>query len=313
MRERILSREEFKTLLNSNDVYLYEQARNLRRKAYGNKIYLRGLIEFTNYCKNDCFYCGLRRSNSGARRYRLSKKQILECCAEGYEAGIRTFVLQGGEDVFFTDEILTDIIRAIKCKHPDCAVTLSIGEREYESLKLLRGAGADRYLLRHETADSGHYASLHPPEMQISSRLECLRNMKGLGFQTGCGFMVGSPGQTLGNIADDLFYIKELDPEMVGAGPFIPHSSTPFAEEKAGDLRLVLSVLAILRLMKPGLLLPATTALATIENRGYELGINAGANVIMQNISPVSVREKYQIYNNKNEAGEDLTQRMQSI
>ncbi|MCL2698036.1 MAG: [FeFe] hydrogenase H-cluster radical SAM maturase HydE [Oscillospiraceae bacterium] len=312
-RERILTRDEFKKLLISDDDYLHEKARNEREKIYGNKIYLRGLIEFTNYCKNNCLYCGLRHANTQAKRYRLTKGQILECCAAGYDAGIRTFVLQGGEDAFYTDEVLTDVIRAIKNNYSDCAITLSVGERGYDSLKLLRAAGADRYLLRHETADTRHYAALHPPEMSLAARQKCLRDLKELGFQTGCGFMVGSPGQTLANIADDLFFIKELDPEMVGAGPFIPHSNTPFAEEKAGDLKLVLNILAILRLMKPSLLLPATTALATISNRGYEQGVNAGANVIMQNISPVSVREKYRIYNNKIGACENLTQRMQNV
>ncbi|MCL2638355.1 MAG: [FeFe] hydrogenase H-cluster radical SAM maturase HydE [Oscillospiraceae bacterium] len=312
-QERILSRGEFAELLTCEDDYLHEAARKARENIYGNKIFLRGLIEFTSYCKNDCFYCGLRRSNSSAARYRLSKEQILNCCDEGYDAGYRTFVLQGGEDAFFTDEILTDIIRAIKCKYPDCALTLSTGERGFESLKLLREAGADRYLLRHETADSAHYAELHPPEMQASARQKCLRDLKELGFQTGCGFMVGSPKQTLENIVSDLLFIKELDPEMVGVGPFIPHSATPFAKEKAGNLKLVLNILAILRLMKPSLLLPATTALATIENQGYELGINAGANVIMQNISPLTAREKYKIYDNKIGASENLKQRIKNI
>lgn len=313
MRERNLTRDEFRTLLNSEDHYLHEQARHTCGKIYGNKIYLRGLIEFTNYCKNDCFYCGLRRGNREAERYRLTKEQILECCAEGYASGCRTFVLQGGEDAHFTDEILADIIRAIKGRFSDCAVTLSVGERDYTSLRLLREAGADRYLLRHETADSAHYAALHPPEMKFNTRLKCLRDLKELGFQTGCGFIVGSPGQTLENIVGDLLFIKELNPEMVGVGPFIPHSHTPFAGERAGELRLVLNILAILRLMKPSLLLPATTALATIESKGYELGISAGANVIMQNISPVSARERYQIYNNKAGAAADLSQRMKSI
>jgi biotin synthase len=312
-QERFLSRKEFKILLDSEDEALYQKARSARERFFGNKIYLRGLIEFTSYCKNDCLYCGLRRSNAEASRYRLTLEEILECCAEGYQAGMRTFVLQGGEDVFFDDEVLTEIIRAIKCRFSDCAVTLSIGEREYKSLKLLREAGADRYLLRQETSDFEHYAALHPLEMTLISRQTCLHNIKELGFQTGCGFMVGSPGQTLGNIVSDLIFMKELDPEMIGVGPFIPHASTPLAHEKAGDLRLVLNIIAILRLMKPNLLLPATTALATIDKKGYELGINAGANVIMQNISPVSVREKYRIYDNKAVACEDLTQRMQSI
>ena len=308
-----MEHDEFITLLNSNEEALYEQAHSAREKIFGNKIYLRGLIEFTNFCKNDCFYCGLRHGNSELERFRLTKEEILECCAEGYGAGIRTFVLQGGEDVYFTDEILVDIISAIKCKYSDCAVTLSIGEREFDSLKRLREAGADRYLLRQETSDSDHYATMHPPEMSLISRQKCLWNIKESGFQTGCGFMVGSPGQTLENIVEDLIFTKELDPAMVGVGPFIPHSSTPFADKMAGDLRLVLNILAILRLIKPNLLLPATTALATLDEKGYELGINAGANVIMQNISPASAREKYRIYDNKAGVCENLAQRMQSI
>jgi biotin synthase len=312
-QEQFLSPEEFITLVDSGDEALHKQARFVCEKIFGNKIYLRGLIEFTNYCKNNCFYCGLRHGNSNTERYRLTKEDILECCEKGYESGIRTFVLQGGEDVHFTDEIMADIIRAIKCRYPDCAVTLSIGEREFNSLKLLREAGADRYLLRQETSDFEHYSTLHPPEMSLISRHKCLHNVKELGFQTGCGFMVGSPGQTFDNIVEDLIFTKELDPAMVGVGPFIPHASTPFAKEKAGDLRLVLNIIAILRLMKPNLLLPATTALATIDENGYELGINAGANVIMQNISPLSARENYRIYDNKVGACGNLTQRMQSI
>jgi len=298
-REKILTRDEFKVLLLCDDDYLHERARAAREKIFGNKIYLRGLIEFTNYCKNDCYYCGLRRSNSSAQRYRLTKEQILECCMEGHELGFRTFVLQSGEDAYYTDDMLVGIVSDIKANYPDCAVTLSLGERSYESLKLLREAGADRYLLRQETSDTGHYAMLHPPEMTLSTRQKCLWNLKELDYQVGCGFMIGSPGQTLDHIVDDLLFIKELAPEMVGIGPFIPHSSTPFAGEKQGDLRLTLNTLAILRLMKPNLLLPATTALGTIKDTGREMGVMAGANVIMPNLSPAGAREKYLLYDNK--------------
>jgi biotin synthase len=312
-RRKILERDEFKALLLYDGELLHKQAQKTREKIFGNKIYIRGLIEFTSFCKNNCLYCGLRSGNKNAERYRLTKVQILECCAEGYEAGFRTFVLQGGEDNFYTDEILSDIIREIKAKYPDCAITLSTGERSCESLKLLREAGADRYLLRHETANEEHYKTLHPPELKLKSRKKCLENLKKLGYQTGCGFMVGSPGQTLNHIIDDLLYIKELNPEMVGAGPFIPHSDTPFANEKAGDLKLVLNVLAILRLMKPNLLLPATTALGTIHKNGRELGVMAGANVLMLNISPLEMREKYMLYDNKVCAAESAETRLENM
>ena len=225
-QEKILAREEFKALLACDDAYLHRQARAAREAVFGNRIYLRGLIGFTNYCKNNCYYCGLRRGNADAQRYRLTNEQILACCAEGHELGFRTFVLQGGEDPYYTDDMLADIVGGIKARHPDCAVTLSLGERSYESLKLLRQAGADRYLLRQETSNPAHYAMLHPPEMTLSARQKCLWDLKEIGYQVGCGFMVGSPGQTLDHIVDDLLFIKEFDPAMMGIGPFIPHAST---------------------------------------------------------------------------------------
>jgi biotin synthase len=312
-RERILTHDEFKALLFYYDDYLYEQACAARREVYGNEIYLRGLIEFTNYCGNDCLYCGLRRSNANIKRYRMTGKQILQCCAEGYEAGFRTFVLQGGEDEYYTDEIMGGIVRSIKAEYPDCAVTLSLGERSRESLKLLREAGADRYLLRQETSCAEHFSALHPAEQTLEARQKCLRDLKALGFQTGCGFMVGSPGQTLDNIVGDLCFIRELDPEMAGIGPFIPHSDTPLAGEKAGNLSLTLNVLAIVRLIKPSLLIPATTALGTIHEHGRELGVAAGANVIMLNISPASARENYTLYDNKVCYGEDVKSRLDEM
>jgi len=297
--EKILEREEFKVLLTCEDDYLHERARAVRESFFGNQIYLRGLIEFTNYCKNDCYYCGLRCSNGDVVRYRLTREQILECCAEGHELGFRTFVLQGGEDPHYTDDMLVDLVSTIKAAHPDCAITLSLGERSYDSYKLLFDAGADRYLLRQETSSDEHYAMLHPAEMTLFARKKCLWDLKEIGYQVGCGFMVGSPGQTLDHIVDDLLFIKELDPAMVGIGPFIPHKSSPFAGEKQGDLRLTLNCLAILRLMKPNLLLPATTALGTIEETGREMGVLAGGNVVMPNLSPLDAREKYMLYDNK--------------
>jgi len=300
-----LSREEFAQVLSCDDDYLFERARFKAREVYGNKIFMRGLIEFTNYCKNDCYYCGIRAGNKKAQRYRLSKQQILDCCKNGYALGFRTFVLQGGEDPYYTDEILARIVKEIKTAYPDCAVTLSIGEREFESYELLHKAGADRYLLRHETANDEHYRTLHPEKMSSANRKKCLHDLKKLGYQVGCGFMVGSPNQTPEHIIDDLLFIKELKPHMAGIGPFIPHSDTPFRNKNPGDLRLTLKILAILRLMQPNLLIPATTALGTIDARGRELGILAGANVVMPNLSPQDVRGKYLLYDNKICTGEE--------
>lgn len=300
--------------------YLFEQARNVREQIYGKDVYIRGLIEFTNFCKNDCFYCGIRRSNGNACRYRLTKEEIMECCKRGYELGFRTFVLQGGEDAYFTDERLEEIVKAIRSQHPDCAITLSVGERPYESYKRLYDAGADRYLLRQETYNADHYRQLHPEELSAENRQQCLQNLKGIGYQVGTGFMVGSPYQTAEHLAEDMLFIKELNPHMVGIGPFIPHSDTPFAEKQAGTLELTLYMLGLLRLMLPNVLLPATTALGTIAPNGRELGILAGANVVMPNLSPMGVREKYLLYNNKLHTGveaaecvEDLKTRMKNI
>ena len=290
--------------------YLRQRAEETRKEFYGNEVFIRGLIELTNYCKNDCYYCGIRRGNKCAERYRLSKEQILNCCEAGYKAGFRTFVMQGGEDGHYTDAVLTDIIYDIKNKYPDCAVTLSLGERSKESYRALYGAGADRYLLRHETATKEHYEKLHPKELSFENRMECLYNLKEIGFQTGCGFMVGSPYQTVENIAADLKFIKDFKPHMVGIGPFIPHKDTPFKDEPAGSMEDTLKILSIVRLMLPKVLLPATTALGTVKNGGREMGILAGGNVIMPNLSPEDVREKYMLYNNKlvtgGEAAENL-------
>lgn len=287
---------------------LFERARAVRHRVYGHDVYMRGLIEFTNHCKNDCYYCGIRRSNRDAQRYRLTKEQILECCSSGHGLGFRTFVLQGGEDPFFTDEKIVDIVGAIKQNHPDCAVTLSVGEKSRESYLAYRQAGADRYLLRHETANGDHYARLHPPELSLENRKRCLYDLKELGYQVGCGFMVGSPHQTNECLADDLLFIGELQPHMVGIGPFIPHHQTPFAAQPAGSLELTLFLLGILRLMLPGVLLPATTALGTIHPLGREQGILAGANVVMPNLSPVGVRKKYMLYDNKICTGDEAAE-----
>lgn len=309
-----LSREEWISLIaNRSDVLadeLFAEARKVRQQSYGNTIYIRGLIEFTNHCKNDCFYCGIRKSNGNAERYRLSKEEILSCCKTGYALGFRTFVLQGGEDGYFTDKRLCDIVSSIKGLYPDCAVTLSVGEKSRESYQSLFDAGADRYLLRHETFDFTHYGKLHPASLSAKHRQQCLWSLKEIGYQVGTGFMVGSPYQTAENLADDMLFIKQLNPQMVGIGPFIPHHDTPFGDRAAGSLELTLFMLGLLRLMLPKVLLPATTALGTISPNGRELGISAGANVIMPNLSPVDVRQNYLLYDNKlctgNEAAESL-------
>ena len=323
-KETVLSKEEYVLLLShitpELSEYLFQQARTVREQWYGKDVYIRGLIEFTNCCKNDCYYCGIRCSNHQAQRYRLSEEEILSCADEGYTLGFRTFVLQGGEDPFFTDEVLCGIVRELKKRHPDCAVTLSMGERSRESYLALHEAGADRYLLRHETADAGHYAKLHPEEMSFDNRMRCLHDLKEIGYQVGCGFMVGSPFQTPETLAKDLKFLETFRPAMCGIGPFIPHRNTPFRDEPAGTLELTLFLLSVIRLILPEVLLPATTALGTIHPLGREMGIRAGANVVMPNLSPVSVRKKYELYNNKICTGEEsaqcrgcLEQRMKSV
>ena len=298
-----LSREDFSQLICNRTPELAEHlaktAVEVRQRQYGNSVYVRGLIEFTNHCKNNCLYCGIRRGNPKAQRYRLTEEEILSCCDAGYEMGFRTFVLQGGEDGYFTPERVESLVRAIKVRHPDCAVTLSVGEYPREVYRRWREAGADRYLLRHETADKHHYEQLHPPEMSWENRMRCLRDLKELGYQVGCGMMVGSPFQTPETLAEDLWLIQSFQPQMVGIGPFIPAHDTPFADQTAGTLELTLYLLSIIRLLLPQVLLPATTALGTIHPQGRELGILAGANVCMPNLSPATVREKYALYDHK--------------
>lgn len=293
--------------------YLFSLARKVREKYYGKDVYIRGLIEFTNYCKNDCLYCGIRRSNKNCDRYRLDESEILDCCKEGWELGFRTFVLQGGEDGFYSDKKICDIISSIKAQHPDCAVTLSIGEKSRNSYQKYFDAGADRYLLRHETADFTHYSRLHPNELSAQKRQKCLWDLKETGYQVGTGFMVGSPYQTSENLAADMIFIRELAPHMVGIGPFISHKDTPFREEKSGTLELTLFMLGLIRLTLPAVLLPATTALGTIDPQGREKGILAGANVVMPNLSPVSVRKKYLLYDNKICTGDESAQSVASL
>lgn len=292
---------------------LFALAQKTAQKSFGRQIFVRGLIEFTNYCKNDCYYCGIRRSNKNAARYRLTQEEILECCHAGYGLGFRTFVLQGGEDYFYSDEDIAAIVRSIKAQHPDCAVTLSIGERSRETYALWKKAGADRYLLRHETADCAHYAKLHPAELSAANRQNCLYTLKELGYQAGAGFMVGSPYQTAENLADDLMFLQKLRPQMIGIGPFIPHHDTPFKDEPAGSVELTLVLLAVLRLLFPHVLLPATTALGTLAPGGRLLGIKAGANVIMPNLSPQNVRGKYLLYDNKLHTGAEAAEALNEL
>ncbi len=305
-----LNDEEMLSLLSTAeyDTELFERADGIRRKIYGGDVYIRGLIEFTNYCKNNCFYCGIRRDNKNAERYRLSREEILECCREGYALGFRTFVLQGGEDGFYSDEVMCKIVSDIRGKYPDCAITLSIGERSRDSYKALFEAGANRYLLRHETADESHYKKLHPESMSLLNRKKCLFNLKEIGYQVGSGFMVGSPYQTTENILSDLRFLQELKPDMIGIGPYITHTETPFKEFKSGSLELTLRLVAILRLLFPYALIPSTTALGTIHPNGREMGLKAGANVVMPNLSPVSVRKLYDLYENKICTGDEAAQ-----
>lgn len=279
--------------------YLAKSADSVRKKHYGKKVFLRGLIEISSYCKNDCLYCGIRRSCKSAQRYRLDREQIVNCAEIGYKLGLRTFVMQGGEDSFFTDDYICETISELKNRYPDCAVTLSLGERSPESYRKMKSAGADRYLLRHETASAELYGKIHPKEMRLDNRLKCLYNLKETGFQTGSGFMVGVPFQTVEDIVKDIRFLQELQPEMIGIGPFIPHKDTPFRDEKRGTLELTLRLLGILRLMFPKVLLPATTALGTISENGRILGLKTGCNVIMPNISPEDARKKYNLYDNK--------------
>ncbi len=360
IRNPALTKAEYLLLLQRSEEpgareRLTEEAVRIRRNYYQDDVYIRGLIEFTNYCKNDCYYCGIRRSCRETVRYRLTKEEILSCCEKGYELGFRTFVLQGGEDPYFNDERMTDIVRAIRENYPDCAITLSLGERSEESYRMLREAGADRYLLRHETASEKHYGRLHPKEMSLAHRKECLWQLKEsyrmlreagadryllrhetasekhygrlhpkemslahrkeclwqlkeLGYQVGAGFMVGSPGQTYGELAEDLVFLNSLQPQMVGIGPFLPHHATPFAAEKAGSAELTLRLLSIVRILLPKVLLPATTALGTLEPKGREKGLAAGANVVMPNLSPSGNRKNYELYDNKICTGEEAAE-----
>lgn len=289
------------------------EADAVRKKMYGDEVYIRGLIEFSNFCKNDCFYCGIRASNKNAERYRLSKEQILECCAEGHALGFRTFVLQSGEDDVFGDDEIGEIVREIKNANPDCAVTLSVGERARSSYQKFFDAGADRFLLRHETANGSHYKKLHPKKMSLENRKRCLFDLREIGFQVGAGFMVGSPFQTDEDIIEDLRFMQELQPHMIGIGPFVAHRQTPFANFPNGSVQKTLNLISVIRLMFPKVLLPATTALGTLCPDGREKGLRHGANVLMPNLSPKSAREKYSLYDNKIFSGEEAAENLKRL
>lgn len=310
LKTKNLSDGELLELIKTDtfDEELFFAADKVRREHYGTDVYVRGLIEFTNYCKNDCYYCGIRHGNKKAVRYRLSREDIMECCREGYALGFRTFVLQGGEDPYYTDDIMCEIISSIRKEYPDCAITLSVGEKSRETYEKYFAAGANRYLLRHETADKEHYAMLHPNSMSLENRKRCLFDLKEIGFQVGSGFMVGSPYQTAENLLADLRFLQELMPDMIGIGPYLTHEQTPFADKENGSMELTLRLIAVLRLMFPYALLPSTTALGTIHPKGRELGLKAGANVVMPNLSPVNVRKLYELYENKICTGEEAAQ-----
>lgn len=308
---------EYQELIEAYDsetaAFLAQKADQLRKQIYGKTVFIRGLIEVSNVCKNDCYYCGIRRSNAHCERYVLSKEQILECCSEGYELGFRSFVLQGGEAAYYDDDTLCQIVSEMRAAYPDCAITLSLGEKSEELYRRLYEAGANRYLLRHETADELHYNKLHPDNMSWKHRMECLQLLKEIGYQIGCGFMVGSPYQTTRQLAMDLKFIETFAPDMCGIGPFIPHRDTPFRDEPAGDAGLTCYLLSIIRLACPHVLLPATTALGTIRDDGRERGILSGANVVMPNLSPLSERKKYELYNDKVSVGLESAQCVEDV
>ena len=307
--EHSLEIEEWEQLIDTYTKEDFDYATSLAKeiaiREFGKTIYFRGIIEFSNFCKCDCYYCGIRKSNKACQRYRLELEDIMECCKEGYENGFRTFVLQGGEDGWYTDERMCEIVKTIRETYPDCAITLSLGEKSFESYRKLKEAGADRYLLRHETADEKHFGELHPENQKMQTRLQCLEDLKKLGYQTGCGIMVGTPGQTSKVIATDMKFMEEFQPKMIGIGPFLPHKDTPFREKAKGSVELTLFLLALCRILFPKVLLPSTTALGTVEADGRKQGVLAGCNVVMPNLSPVSVRKKYMLYDEK--AGTDMT------
>lgn len=316
-RERKLSAEEYKELLLCQDAevleYLQRQAQEETLARFGNKIFIRGLIEISNRCRNNCYYCGIRKENRNIARYELTQEEILACCREGYQIGFRTFVLQGGEAPEAKDDRIAETVTAIRREFPDCAITLSLGERSRQAYERFFQAGANRYLLRHETHNEQHYRKLHPAEMSLAHRLQCLDQLKEIGYQVGTGIMVGSPHQTIDHLVQDIRFIEQFRPEMIGMGPFIPHHDTVFATSPPGNMELTLKLLSIFRLMLPDALIPATTALATLAPNGRERGILAGANVVMPNLSPPAQRAKYSLYDNKASMGAEAAEGLKRL
>lgn len=316
-RERTLPPDELRKLLTHCDAdalaYINAQAREVAQEHFGKWVYIRGLIEISNCCRNDCYYCGIRRSNTRAVRYRLDEATVLDCCEQGYQLGFRTFVLQGGEDPALTDDCIAGIVQSIRHRYPDCAITLSLGEKSRQAYQRFFEAGANRYLLRHETYTPAHYQQLHPAAMSLSERVECLYALREIGYQTGTGIMVGSPGQTIDHLIADIRFIEQFRPQMIGIGPFLPHHDTPFASYPAGSMEQTLLLLSIFRLMHPAALIPSTTALATLAPGGRERGILAGANVVMPNLSPREERKKYELYNNKASLGAEAAEGLELL
>ena len=314
---KAMSGPELKEVIESNfrtpEPELIKEADRIRRSIYGDRVFLRGLIEVSNVCRSNCYYCGIRHGNSHVDRYRLTKEEILACCEQGFQLGFRTFVLQGGEDPYLDDKRLVDIISSVREKYPACAITLSFGEKPKESYQRLFEAGANRYLLRHETASDDHYRRLHPDNLSLDHRKKCLYTLKEIGYQVGAGFMVDSPFQTVGNLAEDLLFLKELEPHMVGIGPFIPQKDTPLGKEKAGTLSHTITMLALTRLLLPEVLLPSTTALGSIDPHGRERGLQAGANVVMPNLSPIEARSKYSLYDHKVSSGAEAAEGLENL
>ena len=294
---------DLEAILVNHDTHLEHtlqmRAKTVTEQYFGQKVYLRGVIEISNYCRNNCYYCGIRSANRCITRYRLSAEEVEDACKRGYEIGFRTFVLQGGEDLYWRGEHLISTVRRIHSNYPDCAITLSLGEMEYEEYKALFDAGATRYLLRHETYDKVHYEQLHPNTMDRAHRLQAILDLKNIGYQVGTGIMVGSPGQTTAHLAKDLDFIRRLQPEMIGVGPFIPHKDTPLGSAPAGNLLMTLRFIALCRILNPRALIPATTAVASLHPRGRLEAICHGCNVVMPNLSPPIHRADYALYNNK--------------
>ena len=313
--ERLTYQDAWDILAHQSDwsEAIEQEATKKRQAAYGNQVYIRGLIELSSFCKQDCYYCGLRRSNSQAQRYRLDDNTVLHQAAQGYDLGVRTFVLQGGEDAYFQDDRLVPLVKKLRERYPDAAITLSLGERSRESYRQLKEAGADRYLLRHETADAMHYRQLHPSDMSWETRRDALHALKDLGFQTGAGMMVGSPGQTSETLAKDLLFLQELRPQMVGIGPFIQAADTPFAEAADGDVELTLYLLNICRLLLPDALIPATTALATKDESARIRALKSSANVLMPNLTPAAQRDSYAIYADKKAVALEAIEGLQDL